>query len=134
VTWRIESLSERAAWSARSSTSALRAFSMVSGRMRTSCGGCTPGARADNQRRTRCAASRGRGSDGRLAQTLLAQVRSVRVPGGLAPYHADAGAALAARHELLHFGVVESGGGDPAILGEHLREVAAVGAARLQRA
>jgi hypothetical protein len=50
----------------------------------------------------------------------------VREAGRLAADHADAGAPIVARHELLDLGVVETRGRPGAVLGEHLGEVAAV--------
>ena len=94
----MESLTERAAWSARSSTSALRAFATVSGSTRTSWGGRTSRAleRHDPCRARGALRGGGRGVGGR-AQAGLAQVGGVGEAGGVTAHDPDPGAALAAR-------------------------------------
>ena len=79
------------------------------------------------------ATGRGRGRFTRGAETLGRQIRRVREAGGVAAHDADAGAAIAARHELLDATVVEAGARRPPILHEHLGEVAATAQRVLDR-
>ena len=80
------------------------------------------------------AAGGGRRRLGGGAQPGVAEVGGVRVAGGVAPHDADAGAPLAAGDQFLDLGVVEAGGRDPAVLREHLGEVATVVEGGLERA
>ena len=114
----------------------MRAFSTVSGRIRDLVRRAVPrDARARSTLRlARGALRRGGGRLGRVAQPVLAEVGGVREAGGLAADDPDAGAALAAGHELLDLGVVEPRRRDPPVLGEHLREVATAREGRVQRA
>ena len=83
---------------------------------------------------TRGATRRGGSSGGGFREPVLAQVGRVRVPGGVAADHTDAGATLPARDQLLDLGVVEARRRHPTVLGEHLGEVAAVPQRSVQRA
>ena len=75
----------------------------------------------------------GSGLGGRL-QAGVAQIGGVGEPGGVAAHDPDPGAALAAGHELLDLGVVETRRCAATILGEHLGEIAAVAQRGLQGA
>ncbi len=66
----------------------------------------------------------GRGFRG-LGEPRFGQVGRVREPRRVAPNHPDAGAPRAAGGELLDSTVVEATAAAAAILGEHLREIAA---------
>ena len=76
----------------------------------------------------------GGGRGGRFREPVLAQIGGVRVTGGIASDHADPGATLPARDQLLDLGVIEPSGGHPTILREHLGEVTAIPQRSVQRA
>src|SRR5437870_5166259 len=67
-------------------------------------------------------------------QAGVAQIGGVGEPGGVAAHDPDPGAALAAGHELLDLGVVETRRCAATILGEHLGEIATVAQRGLQGA
>ena len=86
--------------------------------------------------RAHAAATAARGGRGRVArgeQALGREVGGVREAGGVAAHDAQAGAAIAARHELLDAAVVEAGARRAPILHEHLGEVAAAAQRALER-
>ncbi len=135
LTWRMESPTERAAWSARSSTSALRALATDSGSSPTSCGRRhVPAFEGGHVGGALGAPRRGRGGLGGRLQAGVAQIGGVGEPGGVTAHDPDPGATLAAGHELLDLGVVETRRCAATILGEHLGEIATVAQRGLQGA
>ena len=135
LTCRIESLTERAAWSARSSTSALRALATVSGSTQDLvCAGGSRGARGSATRvapsvpwAAAAAASAASRSPASLRSAVWAN------PVVLATHDADPRARSRPGHELLDLAVVEARRRRATILGEHLGEVAAVAQRGLER-
>ena len=117
---------ERAASSAWTRSSILRALATSSGKLVTSsCAGRRRAARAATVRvpPPPCRATAAAASAA-ASKPALGQVGGVGVAGGLAHDDPDPGAAVASRRQLLDPAVVEHGGGRLAVLDEHLGEVA----------
>ena len=99
--------------------------SRAGSRPRSGRGGVLAGERHLARRRRRPSGRRRPRPRPRRARPVVGQVGGVGEAGGLADHDPDAGAAVAARGQLLDPAVVEHGRRRPLVLDEHLGEVAA---------